>query len=208
MKKIKIFLAFILCFLFVGCSRTTDNTLDFDNLEPEAIKASVTNVGGSKFPSNYHNTAKRFEKLSEYTTTLGETYDGRVNNIILSSIAIDRIRIAPGEEFSFNDVVGVATPEKGYEKATIFLDGEKVKDYGGGICQVSSTLYNAALEAGLEITERHPHSMKVTYVPEGRDAATSMGSKDLKFINNFSFPIEINSYVGENTFTCEILKVM
>ena len=96
-----------------------------------------------------------------------------------------------GETFSFCDTVGKATPEDGYQKADIFdKDGNVTKGYGGGNCQISSTLYNAVLKIpSLTVIERHEHSSDVYYVPEGQDAAVSYGSVDFKFRNDNSYLI-------------------
>lgn len=199
MKKFKFFVLSLAFLSASGCSLQKETVA---SEKPQSVKSQVVKASAA------NAVTPKFEVLATFTTEFQETGDGRLNNIKLASLAIDRKRLNPGEEFSFNKTVGSTTPDRGYQKATIFLDGEKVKDYGGGICQVSSTLYNAALNAGLEITERHPHSMKVYYVEEGKDAATNIGSKDLKFKNNLGFPIEINTYTGEGTFTAEILKVI
>jgi len=146
------------------------------------------------------------EVLSTYTTKFNKNSKSRTHNMKLSSIAIDNYVLNPGDVFSFNKVVGYAGPQQGYQKAVIFVDGKEEQAYGGGICQVSSTLYNAALDAGLEIVERHPHSKPVGYVPKGKDAATSYNGVDLKFKNTHPFPVTINSYMSDSTFTTEILK--
>ena len=146
------------------------------------------------------------ELISTFSTTFTKNPKARNHNIKLASIALDQYVIEPGKTFSFNEVIGYAGPEQGYEIATILVNGKEEKAYGGGICQVSSTLYNAALEAGLEIVERHPHSKEVYYVEKGKDAATSYGTKDLKLKNNFPCPLTINTYINDNTFTAEILK--
>ena len=146
------------------------------------------------------------EIISIFSTTFTKNPKARNHNMRLASIALDQYVIEPGKTFSFNEVIGYAGPEQGYEKATIFVNGKEEKAYGGGICQVSSTLYNAALGADLEIVERHPHSKAVNYVEKGKDAATSYGTKDLKLKNNFPYPVTINTYINDNTFTAEILK--
>jgi len=146
------------------------------------------------------------EILSTFTTSFTKNPKARNHNMKLASIALDQYVIEPGKTFSFNEVIGYAGPDQGYKKATIFVNGKDQKAYGGGICQVSSTLYNAALEAGLEIVERHPHSKAVHYVEKGKDAATSYGTIDLKFKNNFPYPVTINTYISDNTITAEILK--
>ena len=146
------------------------------------------------------------EVLSTFTTKFNKNSKARTHNMKLSSIAIDNHVLKPGETFSFNKVVGYAGPQQGYQKAIIFVEGKEETAYGGGICQVSSTLYNAALGAKLTIVERHPHSKPVNYVEKGKDAATSYNGVDLKFKNPHPFPVTINSYMSDSAFTVEILR--
>lgn len=114
-----------------------------------------------------------------------------------------------GETFSFCDTVGKATPERGYQKADIFdKDGNVIKGYGGGNCQISSTLYNAVLSLpSISITERHEHSKKVYYVPEGKDAAVAYGSIDFKFKNDYDYDIKIYSSSSTNSVDIKIVKL-
>lgn len=119
-------------------------------------------------------------------------------NIRLAAAAIDGTVLFPGEEFSFNDVVGPRTPDKGYVIAHVYSEDQIRDGYGGGICQVSTTLYDAALLANLQITERHNHMFTVSYVPLGLDAAVSYGYADLKFKNNTNYPIRIDASVSDN----------
>jgi len=121
--------------------------------------------------------------LAEYTTEFVKNIN-RTENIRLASEAIKGTLLAPGEVFSFNEIVGPRVEERGYLSAMVILGGEFTPGLGGGICQVSSTLYNAVLLAGLEVVERHPHSLKIDYVPVGRDATVTYGLKDFKFKNN------------------------
>jgi vancomycin resistance protein YoaR len=120
---------------------------------------------------------------SQYSTTMAN-YADRTENIKLAAKMIDGIIIAPGQEFSFNNTVGSREIENGYRPAKIIEGGSFVLGVGGGVCQVSSTLYNAVLLAGLTIKERHNHSISIAYVPLGRDATVVYQVKDLKFINN------------------------
>ncbi len=121
--------------------------------------------------------------VSFYTDVAGGNSD-RAYNIKLGSSSINGILMAPGDIFSFAEVVGRITREKGYRYAPIILGDELVPGLGGGLCQVSTTLYNAALFANLEIIERHNHTMSISYIPLGRDATVAIGSLDLKFKNN------------------------
>lgn len=113
-----------------------------------------------------------------------------------------------GETFSFCDTVGKATPEDGYQKADIFdKDGNKTKGYGGGNCQISSTLYNAVLSLpNITVLERHNHSQEVYYVPIGKDAAVAHGSIDFKFRNDYDYPIKIYSSSSESTVDIRVVK--
>lgn len=111
----------------------------------------------------------------------------------------------------FHSVIrfGPAKPEDGYEKADTFdQDGDIMQEYGGGKCQVSSTLFNAVKDlSGIEIVERHEHSSYVPYVPEGDDAAVAYGSVDFKFKNNNSYPIKIMANATEDEVSITILKM-
>lgn len=117
----------------------------------------------------------------------------RFTNIKLAVGSINNAVIWPSELFSFNEVVGPRTPERGYLPAPVILQGSSSMDYGGGVCQVSSTLFNAARNAGIKIVERHGHTKPVGYVPAGRDATVSYNDLDLKFINNKSGPLIIKA---------------
>ena len=101
--------------------------------------------------------------------------------------------ILPGEEFSYNKATGPRTAESGYREANVIIGGELTPDIGGGVCQTSTTLYNALLLADLTILERHNHSIPVGYVPIGQDAAVAYGYLDLKFKNPFDFPIFLHT---------------
>lgn len=146
------------------------------------------------------------EKISEFTTKFNKKNFGRAENIRLSAKAIDEKEIMPGETFSYNNTVGPTNKKNGYKMAQIFVKGKKKKGYGGGVCQVSSTLYNAVLAADLEIAERHSHSKKVYYVDEDKDAATAYGSIDFKFVNNKDYTIKINSYIYDDAITIVLYK--
>ena len=194
-NKPQIFLMFAMLIAAFSCNFAYANSY-FEQSSKIITGSTLTNT--TQNPKN--------EIISIFSTTFTKNPKARNHNMKLASIALDQYIINPGETFSFNEVIGYAGPEQGYEKATIFVNGKEEKAYGGGICQVSSTLYNAALEANLEIVERHPHSKAVHYVEKGKDAATSYGTKDLKLKNNFPYPVIINTYINDNTFTTEILK--
>ena len=143
-------------------------------------------------------TAAERERLSSYTTYYNAEDKGRTKNIQLACKRIHGITVQPYGEFSFNKTVGKRTKAAGFQDAKIILDGEFVLGIGGGVCQVSTTLYNAALLAGLTVTESHPHSLAVSYVPPSRDAMVSSTS-DLCFFNPHTEPIRITASAVDGT---------
>lgn len=160
-------------------------------LEP---KVKVSNLDNAAFP----------DKLSTFTTTYGTGDVNRNTNIAKAASSINSVVVMPGETFSYNDLIGECSTRTGYKESTIYLNGKLSTGIGGGICQVSTTLYNSVLRANLEIVERRNHSLGVTYVPAGHDAMVSIGSSDFKFKNNRSYPIKVVAYVGTGSITCEI----
>lgn len=114
--------------------------------------------------------------------------------------------IAPGEVFSANAHLGSQTAAGGYKEAGVYVNGKVEKGMAGGVCQVTSTLYNAVILAELEVVERSPHSMTVGYVPLGRDAAVAGTYKDLKFKNNTEYPIMIEAYASGGQACHEYLR--
>ena len=129
--------------------------------------------------------------LSEFSTSFTSSNSNRSTNIILAADKINGTVLMPGETFSYNQVVGQRTAAAGFKPAPAYLNGKVVQEYGGGICQVSSTLYNAVLYSNLEITERYNHGFKPSYVKPGLDATVSWGGPDFKFTNNRNYPIKI-----------------
>ena len=123
---------------------------------------------------------------------------GERANIILSSQAVDNAVVEPGEIFSFNETVGERTPERGYQDGLMFSDGQIVRGTGGGICLVATGLYNAALQAGLGVIERHPHSGVVGYAPPGCDAGIAYGSEDMRFQNTTDAPIIVKTDIQQD----------
>ncbi|PKM76367.1 MAG: hypothetical protein CVU90_12690 [Firmicutes bacterium HGW-Firmicutes-15] len=131
----------------------------------------------------------------------------RYNNISVALKSINNTLVWPGEVFSFNEATGPRTPERGYLPAPIILNGGYDVGYGGGVCQVSSTLYNAALIAKLPIIERHAHTKPVHYVPEGRDATVNFGYLDLKFINNRDGPLIVKTTLQNGRIYVELRTI-
>ena len=132
--------------------------------------------------------AKNIVRRAEFFTSYASSTLERKHNIALAVSSINNTFLDVGAEFSFNAVVGARTEKRGYKSAKIIVQGEFVDGVGGGVCQVSTTLYNAVLLSGLKVTEYHPHSLQVGYVAPSFDAMVS-GSADLRFINNTDNPI-------------------
>ena len=141
-----------------------------------------------------------WEKMSGYTTYFNQKDRGRCENIAIAASLINGVTIQPYGEFSFNQTVGKRTKEAGFQQAKIIVNGEYVLGVGGGVCQVSTTLYNAALKAGLTVTEYHPHSLRVGYVNPSRDAMVSTGS-DLKIFNPHAFPVYVSVQTSDGGIT-------
>ena len=153
---------------------------------------------------------KKSEKFSTDFSKLYATYTSayvnnpnRTTNLILASKAINGTIVYPGQTFSLNKTVGKRTTSKGYRAAYIFTGPTThTMGVGGGVCQVASTMFNAALLANFKIVERHQHSQRVTYVPLGRDAAIYWGAEDFKFKNNTNYPVKIVMYCKNGKITC------
>ena len=145
------------------------------------------------------------EMLSSYTTTFKSEDVNRTDNIKLAALKTNGTILYPGSIFSFNEIVGPREKEFGFKEALEIVDGEFVPGIGGGICQVSSTLYNAVLLANLNIVERYNHSKPLSYVPLGRDATVAYDALDFKFVNNTTEPLLIVAEVEGNKLVVGIL---
>ncbi|MFD2370030.1 VanW family protein [Brevibacillus sp. GCM10020057] len=144
-------------------------------------------------------TQVRKKRIGEYTTYFNAGNKNRSHNIALAARAINNTVVLPGEIFSFNKVVGKRTRAKGYLQAPVIVRGELSEGIGGGICQVSSTLFNAVDKAGLHIVQRYSHSRHVAYVRPGRDATVSWYGPDFVFQNKYAYPILIRAKVYGGT---------
>lgn len=141
-------------------------------------------------------------KISTYSSTYPAGIP-RAKNVELAASKVNKTLLMPNDEFSYAEKVSPVDVAHGYVDATIFLNGKAVPGIGGGICQVSSTLYNTQLEAGIIATERRNHSLSVNYVPLGQDATMADNAIDLKFINTLDYPIYINVMAEYGTLTVE-----
>ena len=142
--------------------------------------------------------------LCEYQTEHTKD-ENRNTNLALACAAINGTVLAPGEEFDYNTVVGKRTAEKGYKPAAAYSSGKTVKDIGGGVCQVSSTIYYCCLIADLEIINRMPHSYVSSYMPLGMDATVNWGGPEFTFKNNTNYPIRIETWVADGYVHCKLL---
>lgn len=143
-------------------------------------------------------------KQSVFSTSYLSSSKERKNNIKISTEKLNGFKIEPGQTFSFNEVVGKRLSENGYKEANIIKDGNFVKGVGGGVCQVSTTLYNALLLANIDVTEVHKHTLPVSYVKPALDAMVSWNTADLKFKNTTNYPIFILSHCNGSTLTFSI----
>jgi len=153
------------------------------------LMASINDL----IPDTPEEILSRIVTRSQYSTNFSDNAP-REGNIELALKAFDGLTVKPNERVSFNEVVGRRTKERGYQEAKIIVDGEFVPGTGGGVCQASTTIFNAALLSGLRITESHNHSIPISYVPLGRDAMVSSAA-DLAFVNNTASPIYIETTV-------------
>ena len=136
--------------------------------------------------------------MSSFSSTFGTSDTGRVENLRVSTSYINGTLLMPGDEFSYNGTIGETTPERGYKEANTYVGSKIVPGYGGGVCQVSSTLYRAVMQANIRSTERRNHSMTVGYAKPGLDATVAAGYIDYKFVNTYDFPIYIQGYLSGN----------
>ena len=141
-------------------------------------------------------------KISTYSTTYSPS-GGRGSNVENAANKLDNMVLMPGDEFSYENAVGPVIQSNGYTYAPVISGGKLIQGIGGGVCQVSSTLYNTMLNSGILPTERRNHSKPVSYVPRGLDATLASGSIDYKFINTLEYPIVINTSCSNGNLTIE-----
>jgi len=140
------------------------------------------------------------ETVSSYETFYGGEAN-RIHNVQLVSHLIDDTLIAPGRQFSFNDTTGERNADKGFLEAPVIINGELQTGLGGGVCQVSTTVFNAAYEAGLEITARTNHALYISHYPQGRDATVNYPDTDLRFVNDTGHWLLLRTWVSSSSLT-------
>ena len=174
----------------------TDNkpstSLSFDTIEPEITLERINDLG--------INTL-----IGKGESDYGKSPVSRIHNIKMGMAKFNGVILKPGEEFSFNNILGEVDDKNGYQAELVIKNGELVREYGGGLCQVSTTIFRAAIMAGLSITERKPHSFPVQYYnPQGFDSTIYPGVVDLKFVNDTPRHILIQTRVIGSRLWVEI----
>lgn len=220
MKKLlaTVLTAVILAATLVSCSDTADVNATTETTTTATTTTTTTTrttedinttfkeaATGTVYPALIKNTDGSYPyKLSEYTTYYDVKNTTRTTNINNAVEKLDNLKIPDGSTFSFNQTVGKRTVLAGYEEAKVVQGDEFVDGLGGGICQVSSTVFQAALRANLNITVRACHSLEISYVPLGADATVQWNSQDFQFKNNSGSDIRLNISASNGTLTCAV----
>lgn len=178
-----------------------------DALSSKDFDAVLTASASEVQPEISMASAKEKYKVIGTLTTNTTANSKRNTNVRLACEALNGTIVGPGQEFSFNETIGQRTAEKGYQSAAAYNNGEVVQEIGGGVCQVSTTLYGALVRAGLKISFRRSHTFEPSYVTPGQDAAISWGSPDFKFINTSSAAIGIRASYYNQTATVSIYGI-
>lgn len=189
-----------------GDNNSENSTSNISNTENLLNEITNTSIPNTTIEPKVTEPPKGTDVATFSTNLKGDS--ARLNNISITCNTINGTTIAPGESFSFNKIVGQPSADKGYQEADVFVNKKTEKGYGGGNCQVSTTIYNAALQVeGISITERHPHQKKVTYIEEGKDAAVSYSSGlDMKFQNNTGKTLKVYVSSDEDSIDARITE--
>ena len=224
MKKYFLIIISIIVLISIGffIFKTPQNSNNYSS-NYTAEKTSTFNESESKDDSSYNNISNNeistssdkssdkndTETIAKFSTKLPNDTKERYSNIKLACKTLDGTIVKSGDTFSLWNTLGCPNKEKGYKKAKAFTsDGDIKQSYGGGICQVSTTIYNALLKIDdIKITERHEHSRDVVYIKDGKDAAVSYKSADLKFKNNADYDIKLKASVKNNKVIIKIEKL-
>lgn len=187
-------------------SQEEKNNMNVDqNVIDQNNKNNAENTQNQE--QNQETATPKETQIATYTTTIYDKDENRVYNITLANQKLNNKIVKPGEVFSFNNTIGPMGEKQGFKKAIGFdTNGNKIQTFGGGLCQISSTIYNCALIANLEIVERHPHSRRVYYVPKDKDATIYYGSLDFKFKNTTDKDIKIVAKNDKYNVTIELYK--
>ena len=170
-------------------SNSIDVDIPIDTISPKLKYNQLKNINGM---------------IAVYETRYPIKNISRAHNIAVTANKLDKQLIMPNQEISFLKLLGDVTVAQGFSRATIIVNNKFVDGVGGGVCQVSTTLYNAVLESGLTVKERTHHSLPVHYVPLGRDATVAEGAPDLKYKNEYDFPVYIRMYASNGIMRTEV----
>ena len=170
-------------------SNSIDVDIPIDTISPKLKYNQLKNINGM---------------IAVYETRYPTKNVSRAHNIAVTANKLDKQLIMPNQEISFLKLLGDVTVAQGFSRATIIVNNKFVDGVGGGVCQVSTTLYNAVLESGLTVKERTHHSLPVHYVPLGRDATVAEGAPDLKYKNEYDFPVYIRMYASNGIMRTEV----
>ena len=170
-------------------SNSIDVDIPIDTISPKLKYNQLKNINGM---------------IAVYETRYPTKNVSRAHNIAVTANKLDKQLIMPNQEISFLKLLGDVTVAQGFSRATIIVNNKFVDGVGGGVCQVSTTLYNAVLESGLTVKERTHHSLPVHYVPLGRDATVAEGTPDLKYKNEYDFPVYIRMYASNGIMRTEV----
>ncbi len=225
-KMLLFFIILLTTICFSGCSKeektqTEVNTVELNRTSIDISDVSLNEISNNTIFNNTSststtsnstkstNTNKSEELLAQFSTRIYSTDSARQNNLEITSNKLNGTIVKPNETFSFTKTIGPSTSAKGYEEADIYdSNGNKIKGYGGGNCQVSSTLYNAVQKvSSLKVVERHEHSNTVPYVKEGHDAAVAYGSVDFKFKNTNNYSIKILAQASKKYVVVKLIKI-
>ncbi len=164
----------------------------------KAVIGGLVSIGAILVGGLAFSTLPRDRTIASFCTSLSGRSHSQRHNSLLALGRLVSVTIKPGATFSFNKVVGTFSQDQGYRKAPVSYNGQLISDWGGGVCQTSTTLYNAALLAGMQIVERHRHRFLPSYILPGRDAAVAYSNIDLSFKNPYPFPVQISGYADGN----------
>jgi len=185
-----------------------DKTALYQDINEQFIASNNVQVD-LKFTEEIASVTKDYnekltQKIASFSTNVADSTGGRKHNVKLALEKFDGYILEPNKQVSFNEITGPHTLENGYKSATIIYNGEFTDGVGGGVCQASTTLYNALLTSGVEINEVHKHSLPVYYVPFALDAMVNAPTSDLKFTNTTEYPMYIHTYSDSKSVSVEI----
>lgn len=217
-KLINLIIIFLIIVTLTGCSNKEEVNNSTTTQNSNATKLS-TNISENDTNNNITNIIKITQaghdnpiseiEMASFSTKLSGSPSARTSNINITTGILDGTTVENGKTFSFCNTIGKPTAERGYQEADAFdRDGNTFQAYGGGNCQVSSTLYNVVLQIPeLEVVERHAHSKRVQYVEKDKDAAVATGSVDFKFKNNSGSTIKIYASSDKSSVNIRIVKL-